>query len=43
VAVITWDTGWMTKIQKTGGKFIKSAFKKGETKPINTTDAEKTR
>jgi hypothetical protein len=43
-AVITWDTGWTTKISKDGDKFTKSAFKKGEPadgKPANTSAAEK--
>ena len=43
-AVITWSTGWTTKISKEGDKFTKSAFKKGESpdaKPANTSPAEK--
>lgn len=43
-AVITWDTGWTTKLSKDGNKYIKSAFKKGEPvdgKPTNTSIAEK--
>ena len=43
-AVITWSTGWTTKISKDGDKFTKSAFKKGESpdaKPANTSPAEK--
>jgi hypothetical protein len=43
-AVITWSTGWTTKISKDGDKFTKSAFKKGESpnaKPANTSAAEK--
>ncbi|WP_045836604.1 hypothetical protein [Hyphomicrobium sp. 99] len=40
-AVITWDTGWTTRISRSGSKFTKSAFKKGERKPVNSTDAEK--
>jgi hypothetical protein len=43
-AVITWDTGWTTKISKDGDKYTKSAFKKGEPmdgKPANTSAAEK--
>ncbi len=43
-AVITWDTGWTTKIAKSGDKYTKSAFKKGEamdSKPANTSNAEK--
>jgi hypothetical protein len=43
-AVITWDTGWTTKISKEGDKYTKTAFKKGEPtggKPVNTSPAEK--
>ena len=41
-AVITWDTGWTTKISKDGDKFTKTAFKKGEAgKPANSSAAEK--
>lgn len=43
-AVITWDTGWTTKITKEGGKFTKTAFEKGATAdgtPTNTSPAEK--
>jgi hypothetical protein len=42
-AVITWSTGWTTKIAKEGSGYKKSAFKKGEAggKPTNTSDAEK--
>ena len=43
-AVITWDTGWTTKISKEGDKYTKSAFKKGEPtggKPANSSAAEK--
>ena len=43
-AVITWDTGWTTKISKDGDKYTKSAFKKGEPsdgKPTNSSAAEK--
>jgi hypothetical protein len=42
--VITWDTGWTTKISKEGGKFKKTAFKKGEPltgTPTNSSPAEK--
>ncbi|HEU0018088.1 MAG TPA: hypothetical protein VFQ31_06990 [Methyloceanibacter sp.] len=28
-AVISWDSGWTTKIAKEGDKFVKTAFKKG--------------
>lgn len=40
-AVITWDTGWTTKITKEGDRYVKTAFKKGETDPANTSDAQK--
>jgi hypothetical protein len=43
-ALITWDTGWTTKVSKDGDKYTKSAFKKGEPadgKPANTSTAEK--
>jgi hypothetical protein len=40
--VITWNTGWTTKISKDGGKFTKTAFEKGKTdKPVDTSPAEK--
>jgi hypothetical protein len=42
-AVITWDTGWTTKIQKDGDKFTKVAYEKGgpTSEPKNTSPAEK--
>ncbi len=43
-AIITWDTGWTTKISKDGDKFRKTAFKKGEPltgTPTNSSPAEK--
>ena len=43
-ATITWDTGWTTMISKTGDKYTKTAFKKGEPKdgkPANTSPADK--
>ena len=43
-AVIKWDTGWTTKITKEGGKFTKTAFKKGEPldgEPTNSSTAVK--
>jgi hypothetical protein len=43
-AVITWDTGWTTKVSKDGDKYTKAAFKKGEAtdgKPANSSAAEK--
>ncbi len=44
VAVISWDTGWTTKIAKSGDKYVKTTFKKGEPltgKPAGTSDAVK--
>ncbi len=43
-AVITWTTGWVTKISKEGEKYTKTAFKKGAAegeKPTNSSAAEK--
>ena len=43
-AVITWNTGWTTKITKNGNRYEKSAYRKGEPltgKPANSSDAEK--
>jgi hypothetical protein len=43
-AVITWTSGWTTKITKEGDHFVKTAFKKGEPldgPPTNKSDAKK--
>ena len=43
-AVITWNTGWTTKITKEGNRYIKAAYGKGQSltaTPANTSDAEK--
>ncbi len=43
-AVITWNTGWVTKIAKEGDRYKKSAYRKGQPlggAPANTSDAEK--
>lgn len=43
-AVISWDSGWTTKIAKEGDKFVKTAFKKGaplDGPPTNSSDAVK--
>ena len=43
-AVITWNTGWTTKISKDGDKYTKTAFKKGEPidgKPADSSVAKK--
>jgi hypothetical protein len=42
--VITWNTGWTTKITKEGNRYIKTAYGKGQSltaTPANTSDAEK--
>jgi hypothetical protein len=42
--VISWESGWTTKIAKEGDKFVKTAFKKGaalDGPPTNTSDAVK--
>jgi hypothetical protein len=43
-ATISWNTGWITKITNEGGRFKKSAYRKGQSldsAPANTSDAEK--
>lgn len=40
-AVITWKTGWTTKITKEGDHYSKTAYRKGQSSPANTSDAEK--
>jgi hypothetical protein len=43
-AVITWNTGWTTKITKEGNRYVKTAYGKGQSltaTPANTSDAEK--
>lgn len=42
-ALITWDSGWTTKIVKEGDKFKKQAFEKGMSSgtPTHTADAQK--
>jgi len=43
-AVITWSTGWTTKITKQGDQYVKAAYRKGQSltaTPANTSDAEK--
>lgn len=42
--VIHWDTGWTTRIEKKGDKYVKTAFKPGAStsdKPTNTSGAVK--
>lgn len=43
-AVISWKSGWTSKIAKEGDKFLKTAFKKGaplDGPPTNSSDALK--
>jgi hypothetical protein len=43
-AVITWSSGWTTKITKEGDHYVKTAYKKGEPldgPPANKSDAMK--
>jgi hypothetical protein len=43
-AVITWNTGWITKITKEGNRYKKSAYRKGQSldsAPANTSEAER--
>ncbi len=44
VAVVHWNTGWITRIEKKGDKYVKTAFKPGASlsdKPTNTSAAIK--
>src|SRR5271166_2812088 len=43
-AVITWNTGWTTKITKQGNQYHKAAYRKGQAldaAPANSSDAQK--
>jgi len=43
-AVISWDTGWTTKITREGNRYVKEAYRKGQSltaAPANTSNAEK--
>src|SRR6266436_5682025 len=43
-AVITWNTGWTTKIAKQGNQYHKAAYSKGQSldaAPANSSDAQK--
>ena len=43
-AVISWTTGWTTKLSKNGDRYIKSAYRPGtpmENGPTHTGEAEK--
>ena len=45
-AVITWNTGWTTKIEKEDGHYKHTAYRKGQSldgTPNNSSDAEKVR
>jgi hypothetical protein len=42
--MITWNTGWITRITNEGGHYKKSAYRKGQSldsAPANTSDAER--
>ena len=44
IAVITWKTGWTTKITNEGGKYKKTAYRKSQAldaPPANSSDAER--
>ena len=42
MAVINWDSGWVTKLVKQGDKFQKQAFEKGASDtPSHTAEAQK--
>lgn len=40
-AVIAWDTGWTTKITRTGDTYTKTAYGTAAAAPTNTSPAEK--
>ena len=40
-AVISWETGWTTKITRAGDAYIKTAYDETATTPTNTSEAEK--
>jgi hypothetical protein len=43
-AVITWNTGWTTKITKEGNQYKKTVYRKGQpldAQPANSSDAER--
>lgn len=40
-AVISWDTGWTTKITRTGDGYVKTAYAPTAAAPTNTSAAEK--
>jgi len=41
-AVIAWDTGWTTKITRTGDGYTKTAYDTTAAAPTSTSSAEKT-
>lgn len=41
MAVITWNTGWTTEITKEDDHYRHTAYRKGQSAPANTSDAEK--
>ena len=40
-AVISWDTGWTTKITRTADGYVKTAYDSTAAAPTNTSSAEK--
>lgn len=42
-AVIAWDTGWTTKITRTGDGYVKTAYDTTAAAPTNTSPARKVR
>lgn len=40
-AVITWDTGWTTKITHAGDHYVKTAYDQASATPANTSEAER--
>jgi hypothetical protein len=40
-AVIAWDTGWTTKITRTGETYVKTAYDAKAAAPVNTSEAER--
>jgi hypothetical protein len=40
-AVVSWDTGWTTKITRTADGYVKTAYDSTAAAPTNTSSAEK--
>lgn len=40
-AVVTWDTGWITKITRVSDGYVKTAYEENATVPTNTSEAVK--